>query len=61
MPLNGDGKFTLPKRGKTGVLYIPATLVRDSAFPIKKGKVRIKIVGDCLIISNYEGSNAHGR
>ena len=54
MPLNGVGRFALPKRGKTGVLYIPATLVRDSQFPIEEGKVEIKIEGNYIIIKNGE-------
>lgn len=38
-----EGSFVLAKRGKTGILYIPADLVKDSQFPLKEGAVRIKI------------------
>jgi hypothetical protein len=46
------GTFKLPlKKGRTGVIYVPADLVIDSTFPLKKGNaVKIKIDGEKLII-----------
>jgi len=44
------GTFTIQKRSKTGAIWVPADLVRDSQFPIKPGKVKIAIQGRRLII-----------
>jgi len=51
MVMEATGKFTLSPKGKTGVLYVPADLVKDSAFPLKAGeKVKIRIEGNKLIV-----------
>ena len=39
MGLKGKGKFSLPTRGKTGIIYIQSDLVKDSQFPFKEGEV----------------------
>jgi len=50
--LTGETKILVPgKKGRTGVLYIPADLVKDSSFPFEPNEeVRIKISGDALVI-----------
>ncbi len=50
MVLKSIGTFKLSHKGKTGLLYIPADLVKDSAFPLKEGKVKIGIEGDSIVI-----------
>ena len=42
--------FKLSPKGKTGILYIPADIVKDSNFPLKEGKVIIEIKNQELII-----------
>jgi len=44
------GTFVIQKRGKTGAIWVPADMVKDSAFPLKPGKVKIAIQGKRLII-----------
>jgi hypothetical protein len=44
------GTFTIQKRSKTGAIWVPADLVRDSRFPLKPGKVKISIQGKRLIV-----------
>ena len=46
MPLTAEGTFKIDGRGKTGRLYIPAALVRDSRFPLTEGKVQFTICTD---------------
>lgn len=41
----GVGTFTVQKRGKTGAIWVPADMVKDSTFPLRPGKVRISIQG----------------
>lgn len=53
MPLVEKGTFRHDPRSRSGRIYIPAVLARDSAFPLKEGKVEIKIEGDHLIIKNF--------
>ncbi len=50
------GTFRQPlKKGRTGVIYVPADLTIDSAFPFKDGeKVNIKIDGERLIVEKVE-------
>lgn len=48
--LEGTGKFKYPKRGKTGVIYIPSDVTKDSAFPLKEGEIRVRIEESKLII-----------
>jgi len=54
MVTKNTGTFKLSHKGKTGVLYIPADMVVDSAFPLKEGKVEIEIRGKELIIRMLE-------
>jgi hypothetical protein len=44
------GTFVIQKRAKTGAIWVPADLVRDSQFPLKPGKVKISIQGRKLTI-----------
>jgi hypothetical protein len=50
--LEGKTKIIVPsKKSKTGVLYIPADLVKDSSFPFSPNEeVMIRIVQNMLII-----------
>jgi len=50
MTLESEGSFAQATQGNTGIIYVPALLVADSAFPIKVGKVKIRIEGGKLII-----------
>lgn len=54
MVLENTGTFKFSHKGKTGILYIPADIVKDSAFPLKEGKTIIKISSDMIIIKNLE-------
>ncbi len=57
--LEGFAKIILPTRGdrsKTGVLYIPADIVKDSSFPFRPDQeVLIRIDGKRLVV---EGARA---
>ena len=44
------GTFVIQKRAKTGAIWVPADLVRDSQFPLKPGKVKIAIQGKKLMV-----------
>ncbi len=45
------GRISTNSQGKT-TLYLPISLVNDSAFPIKDGdEVTIEIRGKCLVVS----------
>ena len=52
--LEGSAKIVLQtrdNRSKTGVLYIPADVVKDSSFPfIPDQEVIVRIVGKCLVV-----------
>jgi antitoxin component of MazEF toxin-antitoxin module len=50
--LKGKAKILVPnKRGKTGLIYIPADIVKDSSFPFKPNEeVTVKIEGEKLVI-----------
>lgn len=51
MSLEGNGKFYQHVRGRI-VLYVPADVHKDSAFPFEVGeKVKVKIKGNKLEIS----------
>jgi len=50
MVLKNSGTFKFSHKGKTGILYIPADIVKDSNFPLKEGKVIVEITEDTLII-----------
>ena len=54
--LEGRTKIIVPgKRGKTGVLYIPADLIKDSSFPFEpQEEVQIKISGEKLIVEKWK-------
>ncbi|MDH5688523.1 MAG: hypothetical protein OEZ48_11780 [Candidatus Bathyarchaeota archaeon] len=46
----GIGTFKLSQKGNTGLLYIPAHVVLDSAFPLKEGKVSIEITDEQITV-----------
>ena len=50
MVLKNSGTFKFSHKGKTGILYIPADIVKDSNFPLEEGKVSVEIEGERLII-----------
>jgi len=54
--LKGKARILVPnKRGKTGLIYIPADVVKDSSFPFKPNEeVIIKIDGEKLVIEKKE-------
>lgn len=54
MVLKNKATFKLSHKGKTGILYVSADIVKDSTFPLKEGKVTIEIVEKKLIITQNE-------
>ncbi len=44
MRLVAKGKFSFPSKGNTGIVYIPAHMVRDLQFPLKEGSVEVEIL-----------------
>jgi len=52
--LEGKGRYW--KIGKKLYVYLPYTVVVDSAFPLKerKGDVKVRIVGETLIIERMK-------
>jgi antitoxin component of MazEF toxin-antitoxin module len=45
------GRFGLASRGKTGIVYVPADLVKDTMFPFNSGdELAIRIDGERLIV-----------
>ena len=47
----GETRFIRQIRGKTGIVYIPADVVKDSSFPFQPNdKVIVKIRGNGLIV-----------
>lgn len=49
--IDGIGKISFASRSKTAILYIPADIAKDSAFPFENGEnVRIRIENQKLII-----------
>jgi hypothetical protein len=45
------GRFGLASRGKTGIIYVPADLVKDTTFPFAEDdSLAIRIDGERLII-----------
>jgi len=49
--LEGKTKFIIPSKGSTGIIYIPADVVKDSSFPFKPDQeVVVRINGQKLII-----------
>ena len=55
--LEARARLIIPaNKGKTGILYIPADIVKDSSFPFEPNEtVIIKIEGERLIIEKDEG------
>jgi hypothetical protein len=54
MVLTATGKFRKERKSNTGVIFIPADIVVDSAFPLKEGRVRVEIRGKELVIRQLE-------
>ena len=56
--LKGKTKILIPsKKSSTGVLYIPADLIKDSSFPFKPNEeVLIKISGEAIIIEKQKSA-----
>jgi len=62
MSVEVEGKFIIPglhksgpKRSRTGVIYIPSSLVKDPKFPLKDGdRVKIALEGDRLVVRKVE-------
>lgn len=54
--LKGKARILVPnKRGRTGLIYIPADVVKDSSFPFKPNEeVIIKIDGKKLVIEKKD-------
>ena len=52
--LEGKTRIIMPARGgKTGILYIPADIVKDSSFPFQADeRVLIRIEGRRLIVES---------
>jgi len=49
--LEGKTKFIIPSKGSTGVIYIPADVVKDSSFPFKpEQEVVVRINDQKLVI-----------
>jgi len=49
--IEGIGKISFASRSKTSILYIPADMTKDSAFPFKHGeRVKIRIEDGKLVI-----------
>jgi hypothetical protein len=44
------GTFKYSSKGNTGLLYIPAHMVLDSAFPLKEGTVSIEVLDGQLLV-----------
>ncbi len=55
MALKALGKFRKERKSNTGVIFVPAIIVVDSAFPLKEGRVEIEIKGKELIIRQMKG------
>lgn len=54
MALKGKGKLHEPVKGRV-LLYIPAVVHKDSAFPFKsKEEVEVEIVGNKLIVKKLK-------
>ncbi|MEM3506419.1 MAG: hypothetical protein QXT31_02035 [Candidatus Bathyarchaeia archaeon] len=53
----GKAKFSIPsKSSSTGVIYIPADIVKDSSFPFQPNEeVVVRIDGEKLIIERDKG------
>ncbi len=56
--LEGRSKFTIPSKGSyTGVVYIPADIVKDSNFPFRSNdEVTVRIQGKKLVIAEDKKS-----
>ena len=55
----GFGTFKFPKRGRTGIIYVPSDIVIDSTFPFKADDaLKIEIDGDKLVIQKVRKAKA---
>ena len=55
MVLEAEGKLTSNPRGRTGILYIPSSIMIDSAFPFPvPSRVRVKIEDGKLVIEKVK-------
>jgi hypothetical protein len=54
--LEGKTRIIMPPRGgKTGILYIPADIVKDSLFPFRANeRVLVRIEGRKLIVESED-------
>ncbi len=50
MVLENSGTFKYARSGRTGIIYIPADICRDSQFPLEEGPVTIRIEDGRLIV-----------
>jgi hypothetical protein len=51
MVQEATGRFGAASRGKTGIIYVPADLVKDTTFPFANGDpLHIRIDGERVII-----------
>jgi hypothetical protein len=51
MVQQATGRLGAASRGKTGIIYVPADLVKDTTFPFANGdSLLIKIDGERLIV-----------
>jgi hypothetical protein len=49
------GRFGAASRGKTGIIYVPADLVKDTTFPFVEGdSILIRIDGERLIVERLK-------
>ena len=43
-----QGTFKL--KGNTGIVYVPADVVKDSRFPLRRGQVIVEVKGETLVV-----------
>lgn len=56
MVRENSGRFATASKGKTGIIYVPADLVKDSSFPFTDGDVlQIRIEASRLIVEKKRG------
>jgi hypothetical protein len=59
MVTENSGVFATASRGKTGIIYVPSDLTKDSAWPFKDGeRLSIRIEGERLIIEKGKKGKA---
>ena len=55
MTKEGIGSFRFPRRGRTGIIYVPSDVVIDSTFPFKEDDIlKIQIDNDKLIVEKVK-------